>query len=606
MDKLATYYRHKSPTYGMSGLRRRHLLEIIGRVHKLHILDVGCATGYFGSILKHQDNQVTGIDISSSAITIAKKVLDQAFCINLETKKIPGRERFDLIICSEVIEHLFDPQAVIKKLLTRLKPKGRLIITTPNISFWRNRLTFLLGHFAYTNQGMFDESHIHFFNYPTLKQLLKDCGLILDEENHLTMPYTLKNMLKIRPNLFAYQLIISAQQAAPSPHYQRRWANIALAVFIATITLLGAEVPIKTFFPQATLDSVKHNQPHCYQQSPYLPFTLRSHCHAHHSSPEFSVDLNINAQGFRGHEISFIKPANSLRIVIVGDSMTFGHGVNDDQTFSAVLEKNLRLRFPTKTIEVINAGFASGFSPDSYYLFLKHKLLELQPDIVVETLFVFNDITDLQNTTWNTTAAGLPNKISDTYRVVDHDGYLLPKNSPWYYQLPVVRNSQVGILLGKSIQKIIKKIVPQPVNPDTSPKTALDYYLCLFTNQCFPEMDQYFATTLNLIDASRAITAAGKAQFVLLIIPADVQVDDQAWKKYGAGRFGLSTPPYPQTRLTAIARQAKLPTIDLLPLFIAHKQEKLFFAQDGHFTPQGHTLAAQEIAKFLQQATWVK
>ena len=210
MNNITAYYHRKSAHYGMSGLRRRHILELIGPVKHLKVLDVGCATGYLGAKLKSMDNYVIGIDISAPAIKQAKKVLDQAYCFNLETTTIPGKQKFDLIIISEVIEHLFQPHQVIKKLVTRLKPHGRIIITTPNISYWINRLTFLLGKFAYTNQGMFDDSHIHFFNYPSLQTLLKNNNLSMVQENHVTFPYTFKSFLKYFPNLFAYQLIISA------------------------------------------------------------------------------------------------------------------------------------------------------------------------------------------------------------------------------------------------------------------------------------------------------------------------------------------------------------------------------------------------------------
>ena len=56
-------------------------------------------------------------------------------------------ERYDVIIASEIIEHVFDTDFFIEELKRILKPNGRIIITTPNMHFAANRLLFLMGKF---------------------------------------------------------------------------------------------------------------------------------------------------------------------------------------------------------------------------------------------------------------------------------------------------------------------------------------------------------------------------------------------------------------------------------------------------------------------------
>lgn len=212
MNSIRSYYNQKALGYGMSGLRQKHLLELIGPMKGKKILDVGCASGYFGKLLRQRGNTVYGIDISQKAVKQARKVLDKAYCVDLENDPLPFLNTFDVIVIAEVLEHLFQPQAVVEKLVKRLKPQGKLIITTPNISYWVNRLNFFFGKFEYTNQGMFDEGHIHFFNDPSLKMLIKNVRLRISKENHVIIPITLRFVCKYFPNVFAYQLIIAAQR----------------------------------------------------------------------------------------------------------------------------------------------------------------------------------------------------------------------------------------------------------------------------------------------------------------------------------------------------------------------------------------------------------
>ncbi len=213
MKQVKRYYQSKSLHYGMSGLRQRYLLKVIGPINGKSILDIGCASGYFGRQLKLKNNRVIGIDISLPAIKKAKKVLDRAYCLDVEASPLPFKEKFDLIILTEVLEHLFQPEQTIKRLLRFLKPRGQIVISTPNISFLPHRLRFLMGKFTYSDQGVFDVSHIHFFNYSSLKQILKLCRLSVRRENHLIFPQTFNQLLKAFPNLFAYQLILLAERS---------------------------------------------------------------------------------------------------------------------------------------------------------------------------------------------------------------------------------------------------------------------------------------------------------------------------------------------------------------------------------------------------------
>jgi lysophospholipase L1-like esterase len=97
---------------------------------------------------------------------------------------------------------------------------------------------------------------------------------------------------------------------------------------------------------------------------------------------------SINSFGFRGKNYSEKKENNTLRIIAVGDSVTFGWGLNDNETFPYFLEKRLN-KVCTKNVEVLNFGLP-GLSAEEEFDFFKNNGIKLNPDVVIIT-FVGND-----------------------------------------------------------------------------------------------------------------------------------------------------------------------------------------------------------------------
>jgi ubiquinone biosynthesis O-methyltransferase len=102
------------------------------------ILDIGCGEGNVSLLLAKKNNNVTGIDISSEAISIARK---KAKMLNLEKKanffiqdahRLKSTGKFDIAICIEVLEHVKDDNKVIKNIYRKLKKTGTLIVTVPS------------------------------------------------------------------------------------------------------------------------------------------------------------------------------------------------------------------------------------------------------------------------------------------------------------------------------------------------------------------------------------------------------------------------------------------------------------------------------------------
>lgn len=194
--------------------RKEAIIRFIGFSANPVILDIGCAYGLLGAEFKKRTScQFYGADISNKAITEAKQVLNNAWQVNLEEdflnwpEELKGKE-YDVVIISELLEHLFEPEKLLLNLKKLAKHDKFIIITVPNLLFWKNRLKIMLGQFNYTDQGVMDRGHIHFFTWVSFKKMIQEAGYkIVAVDNHFPTRGT-KWFGQFWPGLFAYRFIV--------------------------------------------------------------------------------------------------------------------------------------------------------------------------------------------------------------------------------------------------------------------------------------------------------------------------------------------------------------------------------------------------------------
>lgn len=113
------------------------------------VIDVGCGTGHFLSELKkkHPSIIVTGTDFSEESIAVSKQVNEAGEFFVMDVFNIPAEQlnKYDFVICSEVLEHLLHPEAALKNIIQLANNNGHIILTVPNgridtygghINFW--------------------------------------------------------------------------------------------------------------------------------------------------------------------------------------------------------------------------------------------------------------------------------------------------------------------------------------------------------------------------------------------------------------------------------------------------------------------------------------
>jgi 2-polyprenyl-3-methyl-5-hydroxy-6-metoxy-1,4-benzoquinol methylase len=154
-----------------------------------NILDVGCGYGLLSKELKktYPKLELYGIENAKEASQSSQKILKLLQCSIEDMGLIKSnlkKQKFDIIIFSDVLEHLYDPVGIIKSYQSLLKQDGTIIITVPNIANIFSRIALLFGYFNYSETGVMDKTHIRFFNRKNLKYLAKESNLKIVSEKY--------------------------------------------------------------------------------------------------------------------------------------------------------------------------------------------------------------------------------------------------------------------------------------------------------------------------------------------------------------------------------------------------------------------------------------
>jgi len=200
----------------------------------VRILDVGCASGYLGKILGERGHHVTGIESDAAAAEEAGAYYDLLHVDDIETFSFPYRREFDYILFADVLEHLRDPAAVLRRSLPALTDSGTVVVSVPNIANWIIRLKLLFGNFDSTDRGILDKTHLHFFTLRTLRKMMSDASCRVLDVTPTPLPVELVLPLTARKafaplhalhyaltlswrTMFAYQFVVTAAPCGQTP-----------------------------------------------------------------------------------------------------------------------------------------------------------------------------------------------------------------------------------------------------------------------------------------------------------------------------------------------------------------------------------------------------
>ncbi len=185
-----------------------------------NVLELGCSTGYITSRLLQQNCTVTAVESDLEAARIAAgsgtPVLTRD--LNCATWSEGLKPEFDVALMGDVLEHLIYPLKTLQQVRPLLRSGGYAVICLPNFAHWLTRLQIALGQFNYQPTGTLDSTHLRFFTARSARQMLEAAGYRVRRfdpviggrmSGHLRPAWQL--LARVRPGLFAYQLLISAE-----------------------------------------------------------------------------------------------------------------------------------------------------------------------------------------------------------------------------------------------------------------------------------------------------------------------------------------------------------------------------------------------------------
>jgi O-antigen biosynthesis protein len=205
------------------------IVELVPRGAR--VLEFGCATGYMSEVLKERlECRVIGIEIDPEAARAAEAHCERVIvgdAEELDFEELFGDERFDAVLFADVLEHLKEPAAVLRRIRPLVAEGGAVVASIPNIAHGSVRLALLAGQFQYRERGLLDTSHVRFFTRDSVQDLFEATGYVITTwerqrvelgESEIAVPALLsrdsiRELLAGDPETTTYQFIVRALPA---------------------------------------------------------------------------------------------------------------------------------------------------------------------------------------------------------------------------------------------------------------------------------------------------------------------------------------------------------------------------------------------------------
>ena len=288
-----------------------------------------------------------------------------------------------------------------------------------------------------------------------------------------------------------------------------------------------------------------------HRPDPELIFSMRPDADVVWRMPEFVEKVRTNSLGLRGPEPR--SPAPPRRIVVLGDSMTFGHGVRDSQTYSKFLEALFAIS--GEEVEVVNAG-VKGYGTDQSFKLYLTRLRHLRPDLVIFGHYR-NDIAD--------------NVHQSLYGI--EAGQLVPMDPTrnTLYRVGVIHEWIPAPLLRLRLTRVAIVALLGYVGDEVGPETHAGD----------PTRWSRSKVLLELKQLHRIVQADGGRLLVLGVPSRDGPRSEYDWLRE-LDRVGI---PFFDPRARS-----------------RWKSEGLFYEKDDHFTAAGHERLARELYRYTVAA----
>jgi hypothetical protein len=327
---------------------------------------------------------------------------------------------------------------------------------------------------------------------------------------------------------------------------------------------------------------------------PYRHHALVPDSYAEIRQTDFAYVQRVNHLGFRGRETTVEKPAGTRRILMLGDSFTMGKGVQDNETFSVLIERQLQPVLAScggGAVEVLNGGVDS-YAPILSYLQFTRELARLSPDLVVEN---FDNSDLIQEAAYRQQA------------VRNASGDIIAVPQVWQ------NSAYERFLSWTSRHLFLTRVVLVYVN------RAMDNRQLSVRRVVNEAGREHFAHTLegdvdrtaqwrDVFDSILHIknkADAIHASFLLSTYPWAHQLGDVGWVpgRYAFMRKGERTTNVTRDTMRKYSATLGIDLFEALPVFQQHYpgSEPLYFNDDPHWTAAGQRIMAEGLGHYIAE-----
>jgi 2-polyprenyl-3-methyl-5-hydroxy-6-metoxy-1,4-benzoquinol methylase len=154
------------------------------------VLELGSGPGSITRLLKGNRCRVTALELDPSALAIVSEYCEHAIACDLNDPHWPAKlsasGKFEVVVAGDVLEHLYDPWAVLGAVPALLADGGHVVISLPHVGHNAVIACLLAGDFGYQPWGLLDRTHIRFFGIENIQKLFDDAGLKIVEADFVT------------------------------------------------------------------------------------------------------------------------------------------------------------------------------------------------------------------------------------------------------------------------------------------------------------------------------------------------------------------------------------------------------------------------------------
>jgi len=357
-------------------------------------------------------------------------------------------------------------------------------------------------------------------------------------------------------------------------------AAFSTAIAYVVIDVVAGQLLIKPLSPPLVPDQYRHHR-------------LVPNSNAEFRQPDFNYVQRVNNLGLRGPDTTVEKPPGTYRIVMLGDSFTMGKGVEDDQTFTALLGASLAPRVANcggPAVEVLNGGVDS-YAPILAYIQLKRDIDPLRPDLVVLNL----DVSDLVQEAAYRSQADFGE---------DGDIVAVPQRAPSGGAYERIRDwTSRNLYFTRLILFHANKRLQHRELTVRDVVSDANFEIAAHTLEDDRDRTEQWVAIFDSLRRIKAYADAQGIKFILSFYPWGHQVNDREWVPGRYAYMAEGAVPSERSRETIrrLAEEAGIEVIDLFDDFRAYEGgEALYFKYDNHWTTAGHRV----VARGIEAALW--